>query len=473
MAASYYWYDLETSGIEPRWDRVIQFAGLRTDLSLNPVGDEYCTYVELPDDVLPSPEATLVTGITPDVTRREGVSEWQAMTRINELFSAPQTCVAGYNSLRFDDEFIRFGFYRMLIDPYAREWQNGNSRWDIIDLVRATGALRRDGIRWPTDDEGLPVYRLELLTKANDLEHGQAHDAMSDVRATVALARLIRDCQPKLFDYYFNGRSKKQVKQLLEPFGARVCLHVSGMYPRSRYCAAPVVSLCRHPKNSNSIIVADLSEDVEPLIGWTDEQIRAELFKEGSTSRPPLKEIRINRCPFVAGIEVMTGENWERIGFDRREIKERQRRLARPGLAQKIMRVYGDRPPPAAPDVEAALYDAFLQDADRGRCASLREALGQGKWLDLDYSDRRLVSLSTRLKSRSFAESLSEEERQDWHEFVRDKLNAEDAPWLTLKEFDARLDRIRQDSAGEDARRERLLGKLEAYAGGLKARYGG
>ncbi len=169
----------------------------------------------------------------------------------------------------------------------------------------------------------------------------------------------------------------------------------------------------------------------------------------------------------------MTGENWERIGFDRREIKERQRRLARPGMAQKIMRVYGDRPLPAAPDVEAALYDAFLQDADRSRCASLQDALSQGKWLDLDYADRRLVSLSARLKSRSFAELLSEEERQDWHEFVRDKLNADDAPWLTLKEFAARLDRIRQEPEGDDPRRQKLLGELEAYAGGLKARYAG
>ncbi len=202
MAQSYYWYDLETSGTEPRWDRIVQFAGLRTDTDLNEVGDEYCTYVQLPDDVLPDPDAVLVTSITPQLAREQGVSEWQALTRVKEIFSVPETCVAGYNNLRFDDEFIRHGLYRTLMDPYAREWQNGNSRWDLIDLVRATGALRRGGIQWPADEEGLPVYRLEALTAANGLEHGQAHDAMSDVRATLALARLIKTKQPRLYDYY-------------------------------------------------------------------------------------------------------------------------------------------------------------------------------------------------------------------------------------------------------------------------------
>jgi exodeoxyribonuclease-1 len=474
MAASYYWYDLETSGTNPRWDRVVQFAGFRTDMDLNPIGDEYCTYVELPDDVLPNPDATLVTGITPALTRAEGVSEWDAMRRIEQLFSEPHTCVAGYNSLRFDDEFIRYGFYRMLMDPYAREWRNGNSRWDIIDLARATGALRREGINWPTDDDGLPVYRLELLTQANGLDHGQAHDALSDVRATVALAQLIKRQQPKLFNYYFNGRFKKQVRQLLEPYGSRVCLHVSGMYPRTRFSSAPIVSLGRHPKNSNSVIVADLSQDVEPLISWSEERIRENLFAEKPEVRPPLKEIRINRCPFVAGIEVLTDENWSRIGFDKRQIKERQRRLAKPGIASKLIRVYGKHKQDAAVDVEAALYEAFLQDQDRDRCSSFAREVEAGGWVDLDYGDARLPALVARLKARSFAERLTDGERQEWHEFVRDKLSASDAPWLTLPRLAERVAQLREQVPEEPARAERqsrLLAELREYAGQLQQKY--
>ena len=181
MADSFYWYDLETSGTNPKWDRIVQFAGLRTDADLNPLNEGYCTYVQLADDVLPNPQASLVTSITPQLTHKEGISETQALLNINRLFCVPNTCVAGYNSLRFDDEFMRYGLYRNLLDPYAREWQQGNSRWDLIDLVRATGALRRDGIQWPRDDQGLPVYKLEALTQANGIAHGNAHDALSDV----------------------------------------------------------------------------------------------------------------------------------------------------------------------------------------------------------------------------------------------------------------------------------------------------
>jgi exodeoxyribonuclease-1 len=180
---TFYWYDLETSGTASRWDRITQFAGLRTDAELNETGEVESFHVRLPDDVLPNPDAALVTGLTPQMLRDSGVSEWTALRRINALFAVPGTCTVGFNTLRFDDEFVRHGLYRNLMDPYAREFRNGNSRWDIMDLVRATGALRREGLEWPVDQEGLPVYRLGELTRANGIEHGQAHDALSDACA--------------------------------------------------------------------------------------------------------------------------------------------------------------------------------------------------------------------------------------------------------------------------------------------------
>ncbi|MDP6376832.1 MAG: exodeoxyribonuclease I [Pseudomonadales bacterium] len=462
MAQSFYWYDLETSGTQPRWDRIVQFAGFRTDLELNDIGEQYCTYVRLPDEVLPDPDAAVVTRITPQMTREEGISEWQALTRVNELFAIPGTCVAGYNSLRFDDEFIRFGLYRSLMDPYAREWQNGNSRWDLIDLVRATGALRRDGIKWPVDEEGLPVYRLEALSEANGLEHGQAHDALSDVRATVALARLIRDKQPRLFDFYFHNRFKKHPRSLLEPYGARLCVHVSGMYPRSRYGVAPVMSMCRHPTNSNAIVVVDLAKDVECLLRWSAEEICEALFSTDASERPPLKELRINRCPFVAGIEVLTGENLERLDIDLRVVKQRHRAMRTPGLAEKIQQVYRMDAHPGAADVDAALYDGFLQDADRSRCQTLQDHLRAGAWLDLDYQDQRLVELAPRLKAQSFPELMSDAERAAQHERVAQKLNAEDAQWRTLEVFEARLAGLQTDA---------VTSALAEYGRQLRTRY--
>ena len=469
MPKTFYWYDLETSGTEPRWDRIVQFAGLRTDSELNATGDEFCSYVRLPDDVLPDPGAALVTGITPRMAREQGVSEWQALRRINRIFSEANTCVAGYNNLRFDDEFMRYGLYRNLMDPYAREWQNGNSRWDIIDLVRAAGALRPEGVEWPIDEDGLPVYRLESLAAANGLEHGQAHDALADARVTLALARLVKARQPKLFAYHFAGRFKRRVRSLLEPYGAQLCVHVSGMYPRQRRGFAPIVSICRHPENSNSVIVADLAEDVEMLMDWPAERIREALFTPDAPVRPPLKEIRINKCPFVAVATVVTAADAERLQFDRSLAERRMRLLRGAGIAQKIQKVYARGPMQPVGDVDAALYEGFLQDEDKARCHSFNTGLAGNRWVDLDYRDGRLPVLAARLKARGFKDWLSAAERDDWQAWVRAKLGANEAPWRTLRQFDEEVAGL---LATADSRQRAVLEALEAHGGELRRAYG-
>lgn len=468
MANTFYWYDLETSGTDPKWDRIVQFAGLRTDEALNIIGDEYCTYVHLADDILPKPEASLVTGISPQLTHAQGVSETIVLREINRLFSVPGTCVAGYNSLRFDDEFMRYSLYRNLLDPYAREWQQGNSRWDLIDLVRATGGLRRDGINWPEDEQGLPVYKLEELTKANGISHGHAHDAMSDVRATIGLAKLIKENQPKLFDYYFSQRHKKTVRAHLEPYGAQLCVHVSGIYPRERSGVAPIVSVSRHPTNGNSILVVDLAQDVESLLTQSAEQLAERLFSAGS-DRPPLRELRINRCPFVAPIEVLNAENQARLGIDLKLAQERSKRLRQPGVVEKIRRVFQQPRPAHNTDPDAALYDGFLQDEDRSRCQQLHEETNRGRWQNLDYKDARLHTLAQRMKARSFPSLLEDEEISSFREYVRGKLQ-EEGDWLNLKQFEQRTHELLQ----EPGRRQEdydVLTKLLEHGQDIRNRY--
>ena len=444
----------------------MQFAGFRTDLELNEVGDEYVVDVQLPDDVLPDPQAAVVTGITPQRTHAQGVTEWQALSEVHRLFSTPGTCVAGYNSLRFDDEFVRFGFYRNMRDPYAREWQNGNSRWDLIDLVRAQGALRPDGVEWPHDEEGFPVYRLEALTTANGIDHGAAHDALSDVRATVGLARRLMQAQPKLFNYYLDCRYKNHVRGVLEPYGERVCVHVSGMYPKERYRVAPILPIARHPTNSNSVIVVDLGEDIEMLIHEDESKLRSNLFTAGAVDRPPLKEIRINRCPFVADFAVLTEDNLERAKIDTALVEARARRLRQASVKQRIVNVYREPREQKSADVDAALYDGFLQDDDRRRAVSFTADLNQGLWRDMDYNDRRLLVLAERLKARSFASMMSDEERQSWLEFVRAKLATADSPWRNYAQYSAELDTL--SDIGEHGE---LVEQLREHGDAIARRY--
>ncbi|MDB2384810.1 exodeoxyribonuclease I, partial [Endozoicomonas sp.] len=297
---SFYWLDYETTGADPAADWPAQFAGIRTDADLNEIGEPLNIYCQLPADRLPHPEAFMVTGLDPYIVNEKGLIEPEFIKKIHHELSQSGTCAVGYNSIRFDDEVTRHSLYRNFYDPYAREWKNGNSRWDLMDLVRLTAALRPDGINWPLREDGYKSFRLEELTQANGLEHGEAHDALSDVRATIALAKLIKERQPKVYDYVFNHRGKQEVSRLLNTFTKEAVVHVSGMFGAGRNCLAVVMPLAVHPVNKKGIIVYDLSIDPEPLISLSVNDIQKCLFtpaaeRPDNVARIPLKVVHINK----------------------------------------------------------------------------------------------------------------------------------------------------------------------------------
>ena len=443
VPASFFWYDLETTGTDPRSDRIVQFAGLRTDLELNEIESPFSTYVKCPVDVLPDPSACAVTGLTPQLINRSGMRELEAYVAINRYFSQPNTCVAGFNSLRFDDEFTRFAFYRHFIDPYAREWQGGNSRWDIIDLARAAAALRPDGIEWPTE-AGLPTFRLGEITTANGIAHDSAHDAMSDVRATVGLARLIRSKQRRLFDYYLGLRDRTRLQRFLRPERPELSLHVSRMYPRERGCIAPIMPVARHPRNRNSVIVADLATDIRPLIEWDVDRLREALFGTDRDDRPGLKEVRFNRCPFVAPIEVLREQDARRLELDVAEARVRFDMLrASSGLASKVAAIYDRAEARATNDADEALYDGFIGDDDRAQCAQvLTRVLGGDLSPHVVFSDGRLNELLFRMRARRDETGLSATELARWREWLKSKLIDGGEDVLTLQRFRQAIDEL-------------------------------
>ena len=421
-------------------------------------------------DVLPDPTACAVTGLTPQRMNREGMNELEAYVAISRHFSRPNTCIAGFNSLRFDDEFIRFGFYRHFIDPYAREWQGGNSRWDIIDLARAAAALRPEGIDWPTE-AGLPTFRLGELTAANGIAHDAAHDAMSDVRATVGLARLIRSKQRRLFDYYLRLRDRAQLHRLLRPEKPELSLHVSRMFPRERGGIAPVMPLARHPQNRNSVIVANLAVDVRPLIDWDVDRLREALFAADRDDRPGLKEVRLNRCPFVAPMGVLRDQDAVRLELDVAAAQARFDALrGEPSLAGKIAGVYTRAPIVAAHDPDAALYDGFISDADRAECGHVLTQMLEGQSSpNVVFSDERLNELLFRMRARRDEEALSATERLRWRNWMKGKLiNGPDGAMTlqrfrkSIEELDAPADLVRALSEHADAVQLRLSDTSDA-----------
>ena len=452
--ASFYWYDLETTGTNPASDRIIQFAGMRTDLDLQPIEEPYVTYVQMPVETLPSIEATLVTGISPQQTFEKGIPEIEAIKQINARFMVPNTCVVGYNNLRFDDEFIRYTLYRNLMDPYAREWSAGNSRWDLIDLVRATNALRPNGIQWPINDEGLPKFSLEALSQQNGLLHENAHDALSDVMATIELARLIKKNQPDIWTYALANRSKQTIRKLLEPLYRKPCVYVSGFYPNRQHCLAPVLPVAFHPKIDTRIIVCDLRGDLDFLINGTVDEIKKTLFEPSSTvmekhKRVPLSEVRVNRCPFIAPLAVIREADAQRLEIDFERVKGAHRDLLKvPNLEQKIASLFSEGPIAKTRDVEEMLYERFIPKKDRLSCESLHSAISSGQpWPDIHFEDARLGVLATRLKCRTRPDELSVSESYGYFSWLKTRL---EGGKLNIESFRSEIEsRVREEGPRE------------------------
>ncbi|HCS66107.1 MAG TPA: exodeoxyribonuclease I, partial [Cellvibrio sp.] len=299
-----YWHDYETWGEVPAVDKPSQFAGIRTDEELNILGKPLMIYCKPAPDLLPKPEACLITGLLPQVAAERGLPEYEFIAAIHAELSRPGTCGVGYNSIRFDDEVTRYTLYRNFYDPYEREWRNGNSRWDIIDMVRMTRALRPEGIEWPNYEDGRPCFKLEMLSKANNLKHEAAHDALSDVYATIAVAKLIKTKQPKLYDYAYRLRDKRFVASLIDIDSHKPLLHISSRFPAENGNAALVLPLMMHPTNKNSVIAFNLGSDPQALLTLPAEELRLRLFTRtedlpDGVERLALKEIHFNKTPML------------------------------------------------------------------------------------------------------------------------------------------------------------------------------
>lgn len=457
-----FWHDYETFGANPAKDRPSQFAGVRTDMDLNIIGEPETFYCKVANDYLPSPEAILITGITPQLANLKGMPEAEFMDRINGLFSQPKTCVVGYNSLRFDDEVSRYGFYRNFIDPYAREWQNGNTRWDIIDLVRACYAFRPEGINWPEKEDGSPSFKLEQLTVANGLSHEKAHDAMSDVYATIDMAKLIKTVQPKLFDYYFSLRQKQQVSKLIDVLDMKPLVHVSSKISALNGCTTIIAPVAYHSTNKNAVICVNLAMDVSPLIELSVEQIRERMYTRRSDLAPDelpigIKQIHINKSPFIAAANTLTDENAARLDINKAFARDQYRKLKQhPELREKLVAVFDVEHEEKTVDPDQALYSGgFFSAADKAKIEIIRNTQPNNlAALELDFDDSRLTEMLFRYRARNYPETLDDTEQYRWREFCQSRLNDPD--------YIIRLENLLEETE-QDESKQKLLQALCHY----------
>jgi exodeoxyribonuclease I len=471
-----FWHDYETFGTDSRRDRPIQFAGIRTTLELEVVDEPVMFFAKPPREMPPSPESCLITGITPQQAERDGLIEADFAARVHEQLAAPGTCGVGYNSLRFDDEFTRQLLYRNFFEPYAREWENGNSRWDLIDLVRMCEALRPEGIAWPTHDDGAPSFKLEHLAQANRLQQERAHDALSDVHALIDLARLIRVRQPRLWDWHFSLRRKQRVFELLDLTNMTPLVHVSSRYPANRHCLAVIIPLAVHPSRSGEIIVYDLSQNPADLLALDAHDIADRMFTPRADlpegiERMALKTIHANRSPALAPLSVLKGVDMSRLRLDLDSCLANAETLrAATGLSEKLRSVFqhaSDLPPPEDP--ELALYSGFLPDSDKRMLRDVRgtpaDQLGQKSF---PFRDPRYAELLFRYRARNWPHTLSAQEHERWEAFRQQRLTRPTAlTALTLSDYFAQVSALRNDPARSD--KWALLDQLQAWGEQLAA----
>ena len=449
---------------------------------MNVIGEPLVIFCRPADDFLPHPRACLVTGITPQQALAEGVPECDFIAAIHRELSLPGTCGVGYNSIRFDDEVTRHTLYRNFYDPYAREWQQGNSRWDIIDMVRTAQALRPDGIVWPLREDGLPSFRLEDLTTANDISHAAAHDALSDVQATISVARLIRERQPRLYDYVVNHRDKRSVLAQLDIAGMKPLLHVSGMFGASRHNIALIVPLAVHPRNRNEILCFDLGADPQMLFDLEPEQLRELLYMrtedlpEG-TQRLGLKSVHINRCPILLPPKMADPATAQRLGISGElcrkhlQLLRNYRELDTPGFTTKLQAIYAEREFAVTDDPDRMLYGGgFFSDHDKKTMDDLRamnpQELAETSFV---FEDSRLPEMLFRYRARNYPDSLSPDERAIWEEFRFNRITEpDDGKGYGMEEFQAEIEGLLGSGELSPAQ-QALLEQLLDYADGLLA----
>jgi exodeoxyribonuclease-1 len=474
MADSFFFYDLETSGFDSRGARIMQFAGRRTDMDLEPIGDPVNVLIKLTPDVLPSPDAILVTGITPQMTISEGVTEAEFLELFYKEVVKPGTIFLGFNSIRFDDEFMRFLHYRNFYDAYEWQWKDGNSRWDLLDVVRMTRALRPEGIEWPFAPDGKPANRLEFLTAVNKLGHDKAHDALSDVNATIAVAKLVKTKQPELFEYLLRGRNKNVVKELV--LKAAPFVYTSGRYSSEWLHTTVAVLLDKHAEQ-DAAHVYDLRFDPTPYLEMSVDQL-AEAWKwdpDREEPRLPVKTVKYNRSPAVAPLGVIKDQSaQDRIKLSlgtvakHYEILKKHRAEFAKKIHQVVSKLDDDRVAGQLTLVEDEatvdhrLYDGFI---NKGDAAAMRQVRGakpdEISQLAGKFQDKRLQGLLPLYKARNYPGSLNDEERKAWEEFTHKQLLAGGTGSRLAKYFN-RLQELAADSK-LTAQQQYLLEELQLY----------
>lgn len=492
---TFLFHDYETFGIDPRRDRASQFASIRTDEDFNIVEEPIMIYTKMQEDTLPSPIACMVTKITPSEVNEKGISEIDFIKRINKEMSVPNTCSLGYNTIQFDDEVTRNTLYRNLLDPYEREYRNGCTRWDIIDLVRMTVALYPETLKLGVRDNK-PSYRLEELSKVNGIIHEAAHDALSDVHATIGIAKIIKDKNPDLFNILYEKRNKTAIQNSIDT-GLPILI-ASSFFGLDKKYVDFIYPITMNPNNKNEYFCIKLSKTVDEIsqlvnnsADFTKDLLYSsndELLEKG-IKRPGLHVLRVNKCPVLLTSDELKSlfddesrmELYKNLNLDMKQIIDSYKYVKenKANIRNILLKVYAPMEYDKLIDPDIRIYDGFADNKDKKMFYFFHQDLEKGgaiRHLDKNFIDPRYPEMIFRIIARNrpdIFEKLDQSYKDKWHKHCYERLNNKinDSVSYSFVEFFADIEILKVDERYQDESYQLVLSELYDYGMKLKDKY--
>lgn len=411
---TYFFYDLETTGLNKTFDQILQFAAIRTDMAFNEI-ERHNIKVKLRPDIIPSPDASITHRIS-IAESMQGIKEFEAISQIHQLINQPNTISIGYNSSKFDDEFLRFSFHRNLLPPYNHQYKNGCRRMDLLPITNIYYLYKREVLNWPEID-GKPTMRLEEISKANQLATGQAHNAIVDVEASVELARRLSSKAPEIWQYligYFETETDtKRITEMPLSFQSIACTNRIGLMIGNEYGS----------ENNYQIPVLLIGNS----IAYQKQTLWLRLDQPDLFDQPPEKTIAIRKKYGEPNIILPAHQRyWDTLSQDRQGIVEENQDWLQSHTQQfhKIIQYHREFTYPKIPDldIEAALYQKpFLSAQEQNLCREFHQTRDLLKRVEIlqQFGDIERRQLASRLLCRNYPDdNLPEMLTKDFEDYM-------------------------------------------------------
>ncbi|CAL4325577.1 Exodeoxyribonuclease I [Buchnera aphidicola (Eriosoma lanigerum)] len=427
LTKNFLFYDYETFGICPALDKIAQFSCVRTDLDFNIIDVSSLIYCIPSIDYLPHPESVIITGITPqDIFKKNGLKECDFAKIVHDYFSISNTCILGYNNIQFDDEVTRNLFYRNFFDPYEWSWKNNNSRWDIINVLRACYVISPDGLFWYKDKFNYPIFKLSYFSKLNNIKHLDVHNALSDVYATIEVAKLLKEKKNKLFNCLFYLRKKQNILNFIQYPELKLIIYISSIFGAKRNNMSIIVPILWHPKNNNILIFFDLFYNVLNLLNILNSVIITDitfiqLYQSG------LNFLYINKCPSLFSESIFNSKDYYRLSIDKNLIINNFHVIKKNihFIKKKIFNYFSVKTFISKSDnVDLQLYNNFFSSHDKKNMRLIRNCIpNKLANIKLSFHDCRMKELLFRYRARNYFFSLSNVEQLVWKKYCKTVLN--------------------------------------------------